>query len=443
MLILAALGCFVAVIGVRDASAEIVARRVADGMLALDPKGTPSVAYVRGTNALISTRAKNGNWRAVKAGRVSSGSTVKAFKIGKNGPVALVQSADDRSLVAVRRRVSGWQTVRIVPRVGMTFALGWPGLTFDREGLPVVAYTRWNSLNLHTQLLLVRIDARGRTSSQRITAEGFPQSDVPPPAAPVVVGGRVHVVESFGYRTLVGAFEWYPDKKTWTGLGLDVTRGEFPLGPLLAGLLGGKLYAAWTQSLYALGAAPVTLAERANTASADFLLERALTTALALPASGAEVAANEWVGADELGLDGDGSVWAGTVISRTSEVQLDGWIGGLAVAPNAGRDLLLERGGDLEWFRSPRKLSTRVSIGVVPEESSVLVDGRVEGASKGKVTIFRERPGARRELAGTAQLSDGSFSFVDRTTSRPLLYRAVYTDAGTSIPYAALSRPIR
>ena len=443
MLILAALGGIVAVVGVRDASAEIVVRGVSDGMLALDPKGTPAVAYVRGADAVIATRLTNGKWRAVKVGRVPAGSTVKAFKIGKNGPVALVQSADDRSLVAVRRRGSGWQTVRIVPRVAATLALGWPGLALDREGLPVVAYTRWNSVNLNTQLLLVRIDARGHTSSQRITAEGFPQSDVPPPAAPVVVGGRVHVIESFGFRTVIGAFEWYPDKNTWTGLGLDVTRGEFPLGPLLAGLRGGKLYAAWTQSLYALGAAPVTLAERANTASAEFLLDRALTTALALPASGPEVAANEWVGADELGLGGDDSVWAGTVISRTGEVQLDGWIGGLAVAPKAGRDLLLERGGGLEWFRSPRKLSTRVSIRAVPEASSVFLDGRVEGASTGKVTIFRERPGAPRELAGTAQLSDGSFSFVDRTTSRPLLYRAVYTDAGTSIPYAALGRPIR
>ncbi len=118
--------------------------------------------------------------------------------------------------------------------------------------------------------------------------------------------------------------------------------------------------------MYALGAAPVTLAERAQTASVEFLLDRALTTALALPAFGAEVAANEWVGADELGLDGDDSVWAGTVLSRTSEVQLDGWIGGLAVAPKAGRDLLLERGGGLEWFRSPRKLSTRVSIAAAP-----------------------------------------------------------------------------
>jgi len=154
------------------------------------------------------------------------------------------------------------------------------------------------------------------------------------------------------------------------------------------------------------------------------------------------VAANEWVGADELGLQGNGSIWAGTVISRRSEVQLDGWIGGLAVAPKGGRDLLLERGGDLDWFRSPRKLSTRVSIAAVPGESSVFVDGRVEGASNRKVTIYRERPGTPRELVGTAQLSDGSFSFVDRTTSRPLLYRAVYTEVGTAIPFAALSRPI-
>ena len=61
---------------------------------------------------------------------------------------------------------------------------------------------------------------------------------------------------------------------------------------------------------------PVTLAERVTNASSAFILDRALTSALALPASGAEVAANQWVTSEELGLGADGVVWAGTVVVR-------------------------------------------------------------------------------------------------------------------------------
>jgi hypothetical protein len=406
---------------------------------------TPSVAYVRGTKALVATRLSAGRWRAVKIAAVPAGSSVKAFAVGAKGPVALVQNADDRAIFAVRKRGSGWQTIRIAGGLAPIMRLGWPGLALDRTGLPVVAYTRWNSVNLNTQLLLVRVDAGGRMRSQRITAEGFPKSYVPPPAAPVIVGKNVHVVEPYGYGSVVGAFEWYPERKTWTGIGIDVGRGEFPLGPVLAGLApGGTLYAAWTQTMYALDASPVTLATRSRAASSEFILDRAMTTALALPASGAEVAANEWIGANELGLDGDASVWAGTVISRSSQVQLDGWIGGLAVAPSAGRDILLERAAGLEWFRSPRKLATRMSIQATGSASGIAVSGRVEGVNVGKVTVYRERPGTARDVAGVAHLSRGEFSFVDKSPSRPLLYRAVYTDPATGIPYSALlSRPIR
>ena len=352
-----------------------------------------------------------------------------------------MQSSDDRTLVLVRKRDKAWQTVRIA-NVGPTMALGWPGLALDAKGLPAVAYTRWSSLNLNTQLQLVRVDARGKPSTQNVTRGGFPRSMVPPSAAPVFVGGRLHVVEAYGFDTVTGAFEWYPEGKTWTGLGIDVSRGEFPIGPMLAGLLQGRLYAAWSISMASFEATPVTLAERVTNASSEFILDRALTSALALPASGAEVAANQWVTADELGLGGDNVVWAGTVVSGDQAVELDGWIGGLAVAPKAGRDILLERGGNIEWYRSPSRLSTSLRIRAVPGPDGVGIDGEVEGAGGGHVTIYRERLDGTREIAGTAQLSAGSFSFTDANSTRPLLYRVVYTAPGTGIPYGALSRPI-
>jgi hypothetical protein len=435
-LVLVAIAC-----GSGTAHAEIVARGAADGLLALNAKGTPSVAYVRGTRVVVATRAGKGNWRAVNAASATPGAKVMAFKIGAAGPVALVQSSDNRTLVLVRTRGNGWQTVRIAS-VGSTMALGWPGLALDAKGLPAVAYARWNSLNLNTQLQLVRVDARGKPATQGVTRGGFPRSMVPPSAAPVFVGGRVHVVESYGFDTVTGAFEWYPDGKTWTGLGIDVSRGEFPIGPLLAGTLQGRLYAAWSISMAAFEATPVTLAERVTNATSQFILDRALTSALALPASGAEVAANKWVTADELGLGGDNVVWAGTVVGADQTVELDGWIGGLAVAPNGGRDILLERGGNLEWYRSPARLTTSVRMRAFPGTDGVTLDGQVDGADNGQLTIYRERADGTREIAGTAQLAGGSFTFTDHTTARPLLYRAVFTAPGTGIPYAALSRPI-
>lgn len=440
-MVIAAVACMGALVAAGTAQAEIAARNAVDGQLALNAKGTPSVAFVRGTRVTVATRAGKESWRAVTAASTTPGSKVMAFKIGAAGPVALVQSSDDRTLVLVRKRDNAWQTIRIA-NVGPTMALGWPGLALDAKGLPAVAYSRWSSLNLNTQLQLVRVDARGKPSTQTISRGGFPRSTVPPSAAPVFVGGRLHAVEAYGFDTVTGAFEWYPDGKTWTGLGIDVSRGEFPVGPMLAGLGQGRLYAAWSISMAAFEATPVTLAERVTNASSEFILDRALTSALALPASGAEVAANQWVTADELGLGGDNVVWAGTIVRGEDAVELDGWIGGLAVAPNRGRDILLERGGNLEWYRSPSQLSTSVGIRAIPGREEIRIEGEVEGAAGGQVTIYRERLDGTREIAGTSQLSGRSFSFDDATSTRPLLYRAVYTAPGTGIPYGALSRPI-
>ena len=123
------------------------------------------------------------------------------------------------------------------------------------------------------------------------------------------------MIESYGYHGVVGTIEWYPNKRTWTGLFLDAGVGDFPLGPVLAlHSRTGRVYAAWTESMLGIGEAPVTLAERGRLATSELVLDRALATGLALPASGPEVAANEWVDADELDLGGDAQLWAGTVV---------------------------------------------------------------------------------------------------------------------------------
>jgi hypothetical protein len=426
------------------ASAEIVAPGIRDGLLALSGNGAPNVAYIRGTTLVVASRVSEGNWRQAAAASVASGSQVMAFDVGPTGPVALVESGDIRSLALVRRLGEGWQSIRLAGGLPPTVRLGWPGLALDGHGLPVVAYTRWNSVKHDSQLLLVRVDARGRARSQKITAQGFPQSYVPPPAAPVIVKGEAHAIESYGYKTVVGTIEWYPDKKTWTGLFIDVGRGDFPIGPVLAARnSAGTVYAAWTESLAGFGAAPVTLAVRvAHAATSKFVLDRALTTGLALPSSGPEVAANEWVSASDVGLAGDSQVWAGTVVARTRQVEVDGWIAGLAAGPHGRRDVLLGLTAGLAWFRSSSHLGPRLSIAAAPlPDGTVSVGGSVEGVGSGKVTVYRERPGTARTTVGQTSIAGGSWTLVDRSPVEPLLYRAVYTDRTTGIPYAALLRP--
>jgi hypothetical protein len=442
MLRASALAFGLALVAAGGSSAEIVARGVHDGMLALGANGTPYVAYVRGTKVVISTRTGKGRWRAENIGSAAAGSEVKAFTVGARGPVALVQSADGRKILLVRRITIGWQTIRLDGNLRAGIQLGWPGLALDRKGLPVVAYTRWNNTTFGSRLLLVRVDARGRLTSRRITYEGFPQSYVPPPAKPVIVGSRVDVIESYGYRGVVGTIEWYPNKRTWTGLFIDAGIGDFPLGPVLAvHSRTGRVYAAWTESMLSTGEAPVTLAERGRLARSEFVLDRALTTGLALPASGPEVAANEWVDAAELGLAGDDQLWAGTVVRGKSGIELDGWIAGLAAAPRRGRDLLLAGPADLRWFRAVRELTTRVSLDANADEgASVHLSGTVLGVQTGRVVLYRERPGSARQAIGRATIAAAAFSFVDNPTVRPLLYRAVYTDPATGIPYASLLR---
>jgi hypothetical protein len=202
------------------------------------------------------------------------------------------------------------------------------------------------------------------------------------------------------------------------------------------------VHAAWTESLLSFGSeAPVTLAARGRVSDSRFVLNRALTTGLALPASGPEVAANEWMSSDDLGLQGSKYLWAGTIVRGEAHVEIDGWVAGLAVAPRGARDLLLSGHSGLSWFRSPRRLGTRVTIDATDQlDGTVAVSGRVAGVASGTIAVYRERPGEPRVLVGRRQLAGGAFSVVDRPPARPLLYRAVYTDPSSGIPYAALLR---
>jgi hypothetical protein len=438
----AALAFGLALIAAASAPAEIVAHGVRDGMLSLGPTGSPYVAYVKGGSLIVAQRSASGGWSAAKADSVSPGTKLMDFQVGAAGPVAITLSADNRRLVLVRRLLVGWQRIRIEGSLPAHMILGWPGLTLDPHGLPYVGYTRWRPISFHSRLLVARVDAAGRVTKQQITAEGFPQSYAPPPAKPVLVGGQVHVIQAYGYRGVIGTLEWFRQKHTWIGFGLDAGLGDFPIGAVFAEVGPSRhVYAAWTDSFDASDA-PVTLAMRASISITNVILDRALTTGIALPSSGPEVAANEWVSSVDLGLGGSKYLWAGTIARADgSHVQLDGWLDGLAVAPRGGREVLLAGASGLSWFQAPRRLTTRVSVHADDEgDGAVKVSGTVSGVSTGRVAVYRERPGEARLLVGRAALSGGSFSVLDTPTMRPLVYRAVYTDPATGIPYAALLR---
>ena len=429
-----------------SASAEVVAPGVQDGQLAMTRAGKPVVAYVRGTSLAIATRMGVNRWRTTRPASVSRGSTVVALEAGAAGTVALVQSADARRLLLVRQAGPGWAVTQLGGRfpVGTTF--GWPGLALEpRNGLPAVAYTRWSRESHKSILLVSRLDRSGRVRTQQITHEGFPKSHVAPPAAPVFTRGALHVIETYGYEGAVGTIEWGPraQRRGWSGQFLDSGIGDFPVGPLLTAVgPAGTVYAAWSEALLGTGEYPVLLAANGRTIESDMVLTRAVTTSLAASASGVVVGANEWVAAAQLGLDNGAVTWVGTVASKTTKTELDGWLAGVAWRSAGSRDLLLAQPRGLSWFRASPSTAPRIRLtGGDQANGSVQLGGRIRGYTGGRVTIYRERPGSARSLAGAVTPSrDGSFTLTDKRPLRPLLYRAVYTQPKTGVPYAALLR---
>ncbi len=424
------------------ASAELVARGVADGLLAVAPDGRPSVAYLQGETLVIARRVGRGRWARERLGTVAKGSSLAAFATGASGPVLVIVGPGERTLYVVHRRM-GWARTQLVRRLDPGVVLGWPGLTLDHDGLPAVAYTRWRHRNRLSQLVLARVTAKGVVRAVRITTNGWPESYVPPPAAPVLMpNGRIHVVESYGISSTVATIEWMPTRKSWTGQFIFGGVGDFPVGPMFAAAAAPNvLYAAFTQAFLTWDEFPVTLAMHGRNIDSNFVLDRALATGLAVTPFGAQIAANQWVSAAQLGLPGDANLWAGTVTGRHG-MEVDGWLDGLANAPRARtQDLLLAGPAGLSWFRTRDRAPIRVTLAAVDrDDGTVALSGRVRGRS-GRVVLYRERPGAPRERVAQVRLgAGGSFTFVDSPRIRPVVYRAVYTDPATGIPYARLLR---
>jgi hypothetical protein len=248
-----------------------------------------------------------------------------------------------------------------------------------------------------------------------------------PGAAPVLVGRRLHVVETY----TDAAIDWGP--KTgggWEGQFLYASRDGTPAGRVgaLASRVG--LWSAWSE--VTSDGPSVLLTLSADTQTTAVAADSGIFASLLVDGGNAEVGAYDWT------TLGDTFVYAGLLADANGPfTELDGRLDGYARTPAGGRQLLLTTPAGLEWFQSP----ARPSIRVVATADGGTVSGHVDGAAGGgAVDIYRETA-AGRTLAGHAELAaDGTFAFRDAAPLSPVpfVYRVVYVDPATSIPYASL-----
>jgi len=405
-----------AAVWVAPARAEtIYPGHVSDARLAVAPDGTPSIGYLVGPN-LVVTRRVGGGWPETGVGFPRTNLELDGFAARSNGDVVALVRARDGSWLGMwdgERRVS---FRRDSPRA----LFGPAGLALDGHGRAVVAYALWFP-SQKTYLRLAREDARGRITTTPITRGGFPSTATLAAAAPVVLpSGKVRVVET--YKPV--AIDWRPIPGDWLGQFLHSSALGIPTGRVGAAANRSVVFAAWTEAFPTLGPPAVVLAVHASRTFSGVALENAVFADLVVTRTGAELAANRCV-AD------------GVCEALVDRHELDGVVAGYAAETGGGRQVLLDRPGGLEWYRSPTRLSVSVSLNVANGQLS----GRVTGATGGSVTISRELAGgARGEIATVPVAADGSFTASDQTLGpvAPVAYRAVYVDPASGVPFAAL-----
>jgi hypothetical protein len=406
-----------------SAGAELVAPATSQALLAVAPNGAPRVAFTSGRDVVVGRRTDAG-WKFTHAGRVPGTRPVLAGLVvdGRLRTSVLVE-AENGSWLALASRGG---KLRVVARPTKGASFGPAGLTLDAAGRPAFAYALRRP-SAKTWLRLVTTDTRRRLHTHGITKGGFPSSAFVPGAAPVLVGRRLHVVETY----TDAAIDWGPKSGGgWEGQFLFGSRSGTPAGRVGAAASGAALWSAWSEMTGDGVSVLLTLSEQTQqTATA---VEHGIFSSLLVDRGSAEVGAYDWA------TLGDTLVYAGVLADANGPfAEVDGRLDGYVGTRTHGRQLLLSTASGLEWFESPTRPSLRVSVSV---EATGLVQGRLDGATSGLVQIFRETAGGR-VLAGTAELEpDGTFRFQDTAPASPTLYRAVYVDAATGIPYASLLR---
>jgi hypothetical protein len=409
------------------ARAEIVAPTQADARLAVARDGSPRVAFLSQRDVVIGGRGAD-HWVFTRVGRAPNAKGfVAGLVVDRRGRTSVLVEAENGAWLALA--ASGGK-LRVVARPRRGASFGPAGLTLDAADRPAFAYVL-RLPSAKSWLRLVTRNARGKLQSHGITTGGFPTSDLSPGAAPVLVGRSLHVVETY----TSAAIDWGPKPGGgWVGQFIFGSVRGSPQGQVGAVFQAGTLWAAWTQVTPELGSIDVVLASSAETQESWFL-SHGILVAIARGPNEPLIGAYDWVD-----LGDDWREYAGLVILGPGSAawQLDGRLDALAVGPDSAQQLLLTTESGLEWFRAPAPtlpgIEVRMAIGADGH-----VTGSVIGATNGVVAIYREVPHAPRQLISTAEVQpDSSYTADVPPPATGTLYRAVYRDPQTGIPFAFL-----
>jgi hypothetical protein len=406
--------------------AEIVIPTPTPATLAVGRDGAPRVAFIAQRDVVLARRSA-GRWVFARLGRAPKGAAFVAGLVvdGRGRPSVLVE-AENGAWLAFAASGRGLQVV-VRPRRGAS--LGPAGLILDATGRPAFAYAV-RLASGKSWLRLVTRDAHGRPRTHGITKGGFPSSELAPGAAPVRVGRVLHVVETY----TSAAIDWGPRRGGgWEGQFLFASVRGSPQGQVGAVYVRGTLWASWTQVTPELGSIDVALTSSADTQKTWFL-SHGILVAMAAGANEPYLGAYDWVDVGD-----DWKEYAALVIlgPGAQESQLDGRLEGLALGPREDLQVLLTTEQGLEWFDAgPALPGIQVRMAIAPDGR---VTGAVVGATQGSVQIYRELPHAPRQLAATADVQpDGSYTATVPPPTGDTLYRAVYRDPQTGVPFAFL-----
>jgi hypothetical protein len=283
----------------------------------------------------------------------------------------------------------------------------------------------------------VQEDASGRLVGEAVTQKGFPPSAELPTVTPVVLpSGAVRIVEAYSGATI----EWSRTKnpRGWIGQFLYANALAMPGGIVraVADPTGG-VWSSWTELFPTYDESHVVLSQNFNGQHMTILSRHAFLVSLALPATGPEIAADDYVD-----LEGERTAYAGLVFdTKGHSVELAGNLEGYAVEPSGGRQYLLLDAAGSEWYRAPTPPIASVELSAAVSAAAFSLSGRVTGASGGTVEIWRETQTGAELLTTLPLAPDGTFALTDTPPQRPLTYRAVYRDAN-GLPLSSLVRSV-
>ncbi len=304
--------------------AELVTSQADHGLLAVAADGTPYVTYTVGRNLFMTLRTKQGRWQSARLGRLPGANvTLAGIRVSERPHRYISVLAED--LQGRWLSLARGSRITSIARPAAGSSLGPAGLTLDARERPAIAYAVQRASG-KTFLRLVTFGQGVRPRTRAITQKGFPTSDLPPGAAPLLVSGRLHVVETY----TSAAIDWAPKARGgWEGQYLFASRDGTPQGRVGAVFLPSTLWSAWTQ-VYADEL--VVLLTSSSDTQATWTLTHGIFVSIARGENAPEVAAYDWVNLAE-----DWPGYAGVVVQGPGDAtwQLDGRLG----VRNRGRRL--------------------------------------------------------------------------------------------------------